>query len=249
MNSDGNRGRFGGVKLIFTPPNLNVGDRFSPSAPDQRHLDKVLRLKRGDEIQGSDGRSRVLCRIDRIGSKMELRVASVEPLIDRRKISLAVARIEMPRFASAVSAAAQMAVREVYAFGCERAERAPLSMDRLKRVAVESAKQVGCPFLPDLQELPDLSMLAERIRGRRAFLLDMLAPRTLLESIPYEVDDGGILLIVGPTGDLTDGEKKKLQAAGAEPAQLCSELLRSETAAIIAMGVAATCIQTSRPGH
>lgn len=233
------------MKLIFTPSNLKVGDSFSPSEADQRHLIKVLRLKRGDEVEASDGKARLRCKIAQVNSKVELEVTSLEPLIDRRKISLAIAKIETSRFSSAVSAAAQMAVKEVYAFGCDRAERAPFAVDRLKRVAVESAKQVGCPFLPELHELRGISELSEKIKGRTAFLLDPFAPKTLLESFPYQLDDSGLILICGPAGDFTAQERQELQAAGAQPVQLCREILRSETAAVVALGVTATCIRTS----
>ncbi len=234
------------MKLIFTHSNLKVGDFFSPSATDQRHLIKVLRLKRGDVVEASDGKSRLKCKIARVNSKVELEVTAVEPLIDRRKVSLAIAKIETSRFSSAVSAAAQMAVKEVYAFGCDRAERAPLALERLKRVAVESAKQVGCPFLPALYELRGITELAEKIQGRPTFLLDPFAPTTLLESFPYQLDDRGLILICGPAGDFTAQERQQLQRAGAQPVQLCSEILRSETAAVVALGVTATCIRTSR---
>lgn len=234
------------MKIIFTPPNLNIGETFSPSAEDQRHLVKVIRVKRGDLIEGSDGKVRYRCSVVRIDPKLQLQVTSAEPLKDRRKVSLAIAKIETARFASAVSAAAQMAVKEVCAFGCERASRSPLALDRLKRVAVESAKQVGCPFLPTLTELPEISDLAEKIRTGPAFLLDPYASQTLLESFPYELDDRGLMLIVGPVGDFTESEKQILQKAGAKPVQLCQEVLRSETAAVVALGVTATCIRTSR---
>ena len=234
------------MKLIFTPTNLKIGDGFSPSVSDQKHILKVLRLRKGDTIDGSDGGRRLKCEITRANVKLELTVTAVEALEDRRKISLAIARIDTARFSSAVSAAAQMAVRDIYSFGCVHASRAPVAMDRLIRVARESAKQVGCPFLPALHNLPDISALADKIRGRPSFLLDPFAAKTLLESFPYEIDSSGLLLIVGPVGDFTDAEKQQLQAAGARPVQLCREILRSETAAVVALGVTATCIQTSR---
>ncbi len=234
------------MKLIFVPSNLNVGDAFCPSQADQVHLVKVLRLRIGDVVDGSDGARKVRCRILQTEGKVELEAVAVEPLTDRRKITLVIARIETARFASAVSAAAQMAVRAVYALSCERSSRAPLAIDRLHRVARESAKQVGCPFLPAIEDIPSVSMLAEKIRRRPAFLMDPFAQRTLLESFPYELDDRGLTIIVGPVGDFTDHEKQTLHAAGAQPVQLCREILRSETAAIVALGVTATCIRTSR---
>lgn len=234
------------MKLIFAPPNLKVGQRFSAPAADRKHLLNVLRLRVGDPVDGSDGRRKLGCKITRANSKLELEVSRIEPLEDRRKVSLAIARIDTTRFSSAISAAAQMAVREVYAFGCERASRVPLSLDRLRRVALEAAKQVGCPFLPALNELPGIADLADKIRDRPAFLLDPYASQTLLESFPYELDERGLTLIVGPVGDFTDVEKKQLVAAGAKPVQLCREVLRSETAAVVALGVTATCIRTSR---
>lgn len=234
------------MKIIFTPANLKVGDVFSPPADDQRHLLKVLRLRVGDAVEGSDGRQRLQCKIVRANAQVELEVTRVERLQDRRKVSLAIARIDTSRFASAFSAAAQMAVKEVFAVGCERASHGPLAIERLNRVARESAKQVGCPFLPVLRELSGVAELAKIIKDRPAFLLDPFAAKTLLESFPYEIDERGILLIVGPVGDFTDAEKKDLCAAGAQPVQLCREVLRSETAAVVALGVTATCIQTSR---
>ncbi|MBI4178084.1 RsmE family RNA methyltransferase [bacterium] len=234
------------MKLIFTPPGLKAGAVFSPEEADQRHLIKVLRVREGDTVEGSDGRSRLTCRVAMAGKNLKLKVAAVEALVDLRSISLAVARIETDRFSSAVSAAAQMAVREIFAVECERADRKPLALDRLKRVAREAAKQVGCPFLPDIRELRSVHELAAVAKGKTAFLLDPLAPQTLIECLPMDIDPGtGLLLIVGPVGDFTAQEKQTLQAAGARPAQLCGEILRSETAAVVALGVAATYLRSS----
>ncbi|OGH56778.1 MAG: hypothetical protein A3G34_14790 [Candidatus Lindowbacteria bacterium RIFCSPLOWO2_12_FULL_62_27] len=235
------------MKLIFAPAHLQCGDRFSPSKTDQRHLLKVLRLQRGDEVEGSDGAVRYRCKVVRANSKVELEVATAETMEDSRRIALALARIEPARFEFAVSAAAQLSVKEIIAFGCARQDPGKLRMDRLRRVAVESAKQTGCPFLPSLSELPDVPSLAACVQDTYALLLDHGARLSLMDALTERVDPSAVFLIVGPPGDLTEEEKQSLRNAGAVPARLGAELLRSETAAVVAMGVAAvTLARTAR---
>ena len=175
-----------------------------------------------------------------------MRVLDATPLEDRRVLSLAIARIDADRMAVAVSAAAQMAARDIWIVASERAGPVRLSIPRLDRVAREVAKQVGCPFLPAIREMPGVDSLSHEIRARTAFLLDPDAAETLIEKFPRKPGEP-VMLLIGPAGDFSDAEKTRMRAAGVLGVRLGDPVLRSETAAVAALGIASTCLRMHSP--
>lgn len=233
------------MKLLFVPGGLQEGDIFPVPTADAKHLVKVLRLDCGDEVAASDGARRIRCTVARVRPRCELRVESAEPLVDTRRLRLAIAAIEVPRLSVVASAAAQMAVREVCILRAERSDPVRVSMDRLGRVASEAAKQVGCPFLPSFIDAGTVAEMVTRWKDGSAFLLDPEARGNLVDHMRRVSVSGIRTLLIGPAGDFTEREKTIMKDAGATPARLGSEVLRTETAAIVALGIASVCLPES----
>ncbi len=106
--------------------------------------------------------------------------------------------------------------------------------ERFKRVAVEAARQCGRGRLPDLLgPLPLAEYVAE---SRRAGIV--LCPRAS-ERIATVVERDTarpLHVFVGPEGGFTDDERATLIDSGAHPARLGPLTLRTETAAVAALG-------------
>lgn len=77
--------------------------------------------------------------------------------------------------------------------------------------------------------------LADRVRtADRAFVLEAGVPgRLATESLP---ESGELLLVIGPEGGVTAEELRTLREAGATPVRLGPTVLRTSTAAAVALG-------------
>jgi 16S rRNA (uracil1498-N3)-methyltransferase len=107
--------------------------------------------------------------------------------------------------------------------------------DRWRRIAIESAKQSRRAGVMEIGELVPVDSLG--FESATPFLLSTReGSRPLASSLPK----GPILLLIGPEGGWTEAELSGLVARGAIEASLTPTVLRLETAAVVAAGVAAS---------
>jgi 16S rRNA (uracil1498-N3)-methyltransferase len=112
---------------------------------------------------------------------------------------------------------------------------------RWERIVLGAAKQCGTPWLPRLAtpcglddflagpDRPDVLLFGE-LEADAQPLREALAP--LKAKPPRQLG-----VVVGPEGDLSAEEKRRLREAGALPVSLGSSVLRSETAALYALSI------------
>ena len=105
--------------------------------------------------------------------------------------------------------------------------------ERWTRIAIEAAEQSGRLFVPAVDEpAPFAALLA---RGRQVPLVIAHAGgRPLLETAPLLPASGGVAVAIGPEGGLSDDEIDKATAQGALLLSLGPNVLRTETAAVVA---------------
>jgi 16S rRNA (uracil1498-N3)-methyltransferase len=157
------------------------------------------------------------------------------------QIILAAAIVKGPRMDFVVEKAAELGASELWPIVCARGLVRSPGADRLARwgrLALAAAKQ-------------SLSPAAMRVRSPVGFddLVGGLPPRTLavicvigaepLAAVIRRLRPRAILIAVGPEGDFDDAERAKAANAGFVAAGLGPNRLRSETAAIAAVSIAA----------
>ena len=106
--------------------------------------------------------------------------------------------------------------------------------DRWRRIAVEAAKQSRRAGVMEIGELTDVAALP--LEGSDALVLSTRdGGRPLTATTPIATRR---LLLVGPEGGWTDEELASLVERGAREVSLTKTVLRVETAAVLAAGVA-----------
>jgi 16S rRNA (uracil1498-N3)-methyltransferase len=108
----------------------------------------------------------------------------------------------------------------------DHSEREPRSLDRLRRVAIESAKQCGRPYLLDIRPPADL---AAALRSDALVLVADAAG-----SSPEAVEADSIAVLIGPEGGWSDAERDRFAASGLRRLKLGPHVMRIETAAVVA---------------
>jgi 16S rRNA (uracil1498-N3)-methyltransferase len=106
-------------------------------------------------------------------------------------------------------------------------------------VVLAACEQSGRTRVPALAEPVELSgYLVDHGAGRTAagsaLLLDPTAPTALAEHAGIA---GPVSVLIGPEGGLADRERQAARAAGFEPVRMGPRVLRTETAAVVALAL------------
>jgi 16S rRNA (uracil1498-N3)-methyltransferase len=119
-------------------------------------------------------------------------------------------------------------------------DRGQRALGKWRATAREAAKQSRRDWLPEITELASTAVLAKRVTmAACAIVLEADARAKLHElALPKA---GTILLVVGPEGGISPGERAALVEAGAVAARLGPTVLRTSTA-----GAAASAVLLSR---
>ncbi len=115
-------------------------------------------------------------------------------------------------------------------------------LERWRRLAKTAAQQCGRAEIPDITEPVTLSQLLANAREYDLVLFPWeLADRVpLRERLPELVANAKrVLLVVGPEGGFSHAEAQQAEEAGAQLISLGTRILRTETAALVAVALIA----------
>ncbi|MCR5977105.1 16S rRNA (uracil(1498)-N(3))-methyltransferase [Gordonia jinghuaiqii] len=213
-----------------------------------RHAVTVARLGIGERIFVGDGAGSVAgCEISEIRGKDTL-VASVRELSFEARptpqVTLVQALPKSERSELAVDLATEAGVDVIVPWQAMRCVsrwtgKADKGVAKWRAAASAAAKQSRRPWVPDVTDLAGTIDVRARCAdavaaGGVVAVLHEEAARPLAE-LPLG-DAGEIVLVVGPEGGLDDTEVADLTALGAHAVVLGPEVLRTSTAAAVALG-------------
>ena len=220
-----------------------------------RHAADVRRVRPGEVVLLGDG----------AGTRARAEVTAVAKghvtasILERRHdeppavtITLAQALAKGDRGELAVELATEAGVDGVVPWRAERCvtrwddgPRGAKALARWRATATEAAKQARRARIPHVEEPLTTPELAARLAGATALLLEAAAEESLADvALP---GSGEVVLVVGPEGGITDAEAARLADAGAVPVRLGPDVLRTSTAAAVALG--ALGVRTARWGR
>jgi 16S rRNA (uracil1498-N3)-methyltransferase len=237
-------------RRFYAAPDRITGGRITLPSDETHHLSRALRLRPGDEAFVFDGEGREYrCRI----SNLEQDAATleiVEELADNvessLRLTLAQALVKGEKFELIVQKATELGVGAIIPLMTENADVVALEdrtgkrLDRWRRISVEAVKQCGRRQIPQISRplpleqclndneitLPDGTALALNERGGQT--MDLALGTGAVRSVTA---------FIGPEGGWSDGELALLTAHGAKMVTLGPRVLRTETAAIVALAL------------
>ena len=212
------------------------------------HAATVRRIRPSERLVLSDGAGSVArCEVQEAGkrglsARVEQRwtaprpappVTVVQAIPKSERSELA---IELATEAGADDFVAWQAARCVARWDSDRAEK---GLRRWRAVARSAARQSRRAYIPHVGGPVSTDALAglvgERVAsGGTVLVLHESAQRPLAEMPVAQAPS--IMLVVGPEGGVTDGEIADLTAAGARAVRLGPTVLRTSTAAAVALG-------------
>jgi 16S rRNA (uracil1498-N3)-methyltransferase len=238
-----------GPPLFLVPPGDLTTDTITLSGPEGHHAAAVRRVRRGERADVGDGAGTIatctVLSVSRDTVVLEVQTVHQVPPPDPR-ITVVQALPKGDRGELAVELMTEVGVDTIVPWSAHRSvarwqgDRGARSLAKWRSTARESSKQSRRPWLPEVPPLASLAEVAKRASAAaRAIVLeaDAESPLSTL-ALPTH---GEIILVVGPEGGITPGERSALADAGAEEAHLGPTVLRTSTA-----GAAATAVLLAR---
>lgn len=234
----------------FFVPAWNGPGRLKLSGPEARHLAVVLRAQPGDGVILFDGRGG---EADATIRNVENREIELEVTTCRHvaapsiQVTLAVAVPKGDRFTWLVEKLTEMGVDRLIPLSTQYSVVEPGAgkLGRMRRTIVEASKQSRRTRLMELAELTSLEQLLAdcSAAGPALWVAD---PKGLSWQEIAPPPPANVVVIIGPEGGLSPTELNLLERAGARRLRLGGQILRIETAAIVA-GALFCCSSPARP--
>jgi len=233
----------------FYIPNPHIENGLLKIEGDEvKHIQKVLRLKAGDEMvlfdglgqefEGTiikEGRSSVVVKIQRILPSKG---------VDLFEVTLAQSLLKGEKMDYLIQKATELGVKEIIPFFSSRSVPLLEKSRRLKRhvrwekIAVEASKQCGRGVIPKIESLQDYS---DMLRGASTDSLRLILwekkGMKLKEVLERSREKMKIFFVIGPEGGFSDEEVEKAKRAGFVAVTLGRRILRAETASLCLLSI------------
>jgi 16S rRNA (uracil1498-N3)-methyltransferase len=221
--------------MFYTPGFSAAACWLSPE--ESWHCVKVLRMKRGDKAQVTDGKGHWYeTRILKADERQTLLEVMGSTFLYPPPVSfhLCIAPTkQMERMEWLVEKCVEIGISKLTFVQCQRSERKQLRLDRIEKVAIEAMKQSARAYLPSLEDLTPLKELLEKEKAQQGFIAHLVNEnRFPLKSVMQPGRD--VQVLIGPEGDFTPDEVGLALSKGYQAVSLGKARLRTETAGLLA---------------
>ncbi|CAM4054672.1 16S rRNA (uracil(1498)-N(3))-methyltransferase [Cohnella lubricantis] len=249
------------MQRYFVPPGQIGESAVTLLGDDARHLATVMRAKPGDEFIVCDGSG-----IELLAKAQTVEAAQVVADIVSRQASAAetawrvtVAQ-SLPKGDKLETVIQKGTEAGAHAFRPFLSQRTIVQYDerkeakrleRWRKIAKEAAEQAHRGIVPEVASVCswkalissfdeyDLTLLCYEEEGRRGSGLQPVLAAFNHDIAADSAREPRVLLIVGPEGGITPQEAEQAAAAGAKAVGLGRRILRTETAALVALAAIA----------
>jgi 16S rRNA (uracil1498-N3)-methyltransferase len=232
--------------LFYVEALPKIGELAVVDGDEGFHAANVRRIRPGEALDLSDGDGTVAhCVVDEVAKgRLTARV------LDRNTVPVAAPTVTVvqalpksDRSELAIELATEAGADAFVAWQASRCvarwdgpQKVDKGLRRWSAVARSAARQSRRPYIPSVTGVVSTEDLVKRVRDddTTALVLNESATARLTELPVAQADS--LLLIVGPEGGIADDEIGALSDAGATPVLLGPTVLRTSTAAAVALG-------------
>lgn len=234
------------AERYYYPEDFQEGNPISLADIEFHHLVNVMRNRIGDTIELINGKGQLaIGRIEEISKKAaKISVESIsEASVLEKPLILAQAIPRLSKLEFVLEKGTELGVTEIWLFPATYSDKSSFSknqLDRFNTILVSAMKQCGRLFLPELILMPRLEEWQTFCLP--AFYGDTDPNAPLFEVMWKKIEKKGMegtIFCIGPESGFTSQETVSLKALGATGVKLNPFILRTETAAIVAMSLMA----------
>ncbi|MDR0364038.1 MAG: 16S rRNA (uracil(1498)-N(3))-methyltransferase [Bacteroidales bacterium] len=224
---------------LFYLPNLQPEDQTAFLTEEESvHAIRVLRLKQGDMILITNGKSwffEAVIDVDH-PKRAEARITTKKymPRSSGYHIHMAAAPTKnIGRYEWFLEKACEIGVDEITPLITFHSERQKLNLERLERVLIAAMKQSQTATLPKLNPPCEIKSFVLQNNGDQKFA-GWRGEKSKGELFDLLQENNSIIMLIGPEGDFSDEEILLLEENGYILVSMGQQRLRTETAAIVA---------------
>lgn len=222
---------------LFYSPDVS-GEFYEFPEEESRHIVKVLRLKKGDMVNITDGKGNIFSgEITEADQKhCKVNIQSRQTNVGKRGfgVHIAIAPTKnIKRFEWFLEKSTEIGIDRITPLKCKHSERDQIRRDRLERVISAAMKQSLKAYHPVLEEMKDFqTYIEEEIDSNKYIAMSDDTPKPHLKNIVPKGQD--VSIIIGPEGDFHEKEKEEAIKMGFQAVSIGESRLRTETAGVVA---------------
>ena len=213
-----------------------------------RHIRRVLRLRRGDDMVVFDGLAKEYegIIVDEGPTSVVIKVRNIFPSKKESplEITLAQSLLKGEKMDNLIQKATELGVKEIIPFFSSRSIPLLEKSKRLKRyhrwerITIEASKQCGRGAIPKIVPLQDYyEMLSMVSPESLCLILWEREGKKLKDVLQRSEEKRKVFCIVGPEGGFSQEEVEKAKSAGFMTVTLGDRILRTETASLCFLSI------------
>jgi 16S rRNA (uracil1498-N3)-methyltransferase len=237
---------------FYAPPSSFTETSVRLDADEAHHLTRVLRLGPGASVFVFDGEgAEYECEVSRV-AKHEINLNLLRRLGDAvespLRLTLAQALIKGDKFDWVIQKTTELGVTRIAPLVTDHSdikrdfkraeERAGQRIERWRRISIEALKQCGRRKLVEICEPASFDDFCESATQNACLVFSERGGESLAEAAAKLRDANQLSLCVASEGGWSERELMKAASCGFTPVSLGSRILRTETAAIVAVSLA-----------
>jgi 16S rRNA (uracil1498-N3)-methyltransferase len=214
-----------------------VGDeRLILDEDASKHIIQVLRMKRGEQLQLTDGKGKLITAELVLENKKAAEVtvlttSNIAP--PTLNLTIAISLIKNnTRFEWFMEKATEIGISNIIPLICERTEKQNFRHDRIKNILISAMLQSQQAWLPVLHQPTKYAEVIKSAAHSNKFIAHCIKEDKKQLKI-LSANETSIILI-GPEGDFTSDEIELAKQNNYTPVTLGNTRLRTETAGIVA---------------
>ncbi|HZV13426.1 MAG TPA: RsmE family RNA methyltransferase [Candidatus Kapabacteria bacterium] len=234
------------MESFYVSPEHISADQLVLTDEEAHHCTRVLRKKAGDEILVIDGKGKayraIIANITRESVECAIKSRTEGLNEPRRQVYLGISLLKHnAKFDIVVEKGTELGVCGFVPLVTERSEKQSANTRRLREIALSATKQCLRSRVPEIFEPVNLTDAFELVKAGSTVMAHEKAPQSdsFVKYLAVHASTEKLLILIGPEGGFTDAECAAAEQNGAQLVSLGMRRLRTETAAIIAAGLAA----------
>ncbi|MDO5301724.1 MAG: RsmE family RNA methyltransferase [Tissierellia bacterium] len=225
------------MRQFFVEKIPEVGEVVDLSREDQRHLQRVLRAREGDELRiVAQGRA-FLAAVAEEGVRIESTLPDLPP---KGRLHLALGLVKGTTLDAIIQHGTEVGVDEFHLLNLRYSVanfqgKEDKKVEKLQKVAEEAAKQSNRLEIPTIHPPVGLTEFLAQMADQMPLIFcnEREKSRPILKALEGNLSPE-VALLVGPEGGFHPQEAEEILAAGAISVDLGPHILRAETAALVA---------------
>lgn len=232
------------IDRYYIPHDIQKGQSVRLEGQEFHHLAHVTRIKTGEMIELVNGCGILAnASVESISKKYaDLLVADVSshPALNN-EIILVQAIPRQNRLDFIIEKGTELGMTQIWLFPGQRSERRKFSesqLEHMQAITIAAMKQCGRLYLPKIVAKPSLLQWDDAPLGQ-IFFGDVSPNAPLLQEIWKGDLENQVLFVIGPESGFSGEEEKKLHDFDAKGVKLHPNILRTDTAALVALSLLA----------